>query len=94
MLQAIIIKQVLKVVFKKIETKHKLNKLKKYVEEENELDIQVKQMQKSISKQGKYIEELEKDVAILRKDSHPKADWICTDCGCKAKRVKKKGDKK
>ena len=44
MLQAIIIKQVLKVVFKKIETKHKLNKLRKYVEEENELDIQVKQM--------------------------------------------------
>ena len=43
--------------------------MRKYVEEDNELDIQVKQIQKSIAKQGKYVEELEKDVAILKKDS-------------------------
>ena len=27
------------------------------------------------------------DVAILKKDSHPRADWICMKCGCKAKKV-------
>ena len=71
MIQALIIKKVLEVVFKKIETKHKLNKLKKYVEEDNELDIQVKQLQKTVSKQGKYIEELEQNVAKLLAESHP-----------------------
>ena len=71
MIQGLILKKVLQVVFKKIETKHKLNKLKKYVEEENELDKQMKQVHKVNAKQGKTIEELEKDVAILKADSHP-----------------------
>ena len=71
MLQALIIKKVLETVFKKIETKHKLNKLKKYVEEENELDKQMKQVQKTNAKHGRYIEDLEKDVAILKTSSHP-----------------------
>ena len=31
MLQALLVKKVLAIVFKKIETKHKLNKLRKYV---------------------------------------------------------------
>ena len=71
MIQGMIIKKVIDVVLKKIMEKHKLDKLQKYVEEDNELDVQVKQLQKTISKQGKYIEELEKDVAVLNKDSHP-----------------------
>lgn len=29
------------------------------------------QLYKTVSKQGKYIEELEKEVAILKADSHP-----------------------
>jgi predicted metal-dependent peptidase len=66
MIQALIIKKVLETVFKKIETKHKLNKLKKYVEEENELDIQVKQIQKTLNKYGKTIEQIEKNIAILK----------------------------
>ena len=37
--------------------KREVKKLRKYVEEDNELDIQVRQMQKTIAKQGKYIEE-------------------------------------
>ena len=41
-----------------------------------------KQQQKTVNKQGKYIEELEKDVAILKKDSHPKRDIKCK-CKCK-----------
>jgi len=71
MIQGLIIKKVIDVVLKKIMEKHKLDKLQKYVEEDNELDVQVKQLQKTISKQGKYIEELEKSVAVLDKDSHP-----------------------
>ena len=70
MIQGFVAKKVIDVVLKKIIEKHNLNKLQKYVEEDNELDIQVKQMQKTISKQGKYIETLEKEVACLKKDSH------------------------
>ena len=71
MLQGLIIKKVIDVVLKKIMEKHNLNKLQKYVEEDNELDKQMKVVQKNLSKYGKYIEELEKEVAILKKDSHP-----------------------
>ena len=71
MLQGILIKKVIDIAIKQIAKKHKLNKLQKYVEEDNELDKQMKVLQKTVSKQGKYIEELEKEVAILRKDSHP-----------------------
>tara|TARA_R110002012_G_scaffold320339_1_gene543312 strand:- start:19053 stop:19334 length:282 start_codon:yes stop_codon:yes gene_type:complete len=90
MIQAMIAKKIIGAVFKKIETKHKLNKLKKYVEQDNELDIQMKQAQKTMAKQGRYIEEMEKDIAILKKDSHPRADWICMKCGCNAKKVTNK----
>ena len=48
-----------------------LKRIDKYVNKPNELDIQLKQQQKTIGKQGRYIEELEKEVAILKKDSHP-----------------------
>ena len=68
----------------------KLNKLLKYVEEPNELDKQVKSLQKTVSKYGKYIEEIEKNLAILKGVAHPKADFVCTTCGSKAKRVKDK----
>ena len=71
MIQGLIIKKVIDVVLKKIMEKHNLNKLQKYVEEDNELDKQMKVVQKNLSKYGKYIEELEKEVAILKKDSHP-----------------------
>ena len=73
--------------------KHKidLNKIDKYVNKPNELDIQIKQQQKIISKQGKYIEELEKDVAVLKKYSHPSQEYICCrKCGCKIAKTKSK----
>ena len=90
MIQGMIIKKVIDVVLKKIMEKHKLDKLQKYVEEDNELDVQVKQLQKTISKQGRYIEELEKDVAVLNKDSHPPQEYICCmKCGCKINKAKK-----
>jgi len=60
-------KQIIKAVKHKID----LKKIDKYVNKPNELDIQVRQMQKTIRKQGKTIEELEKNNAILNRDSHP-----------------------
>ena len=64
-------KMVAKRVIKAIKHKIDLNKIDKYVNKPNELDIQMKQARKTINKQGKYIEEIEKKVAILETDSHP-----------------------
>ena len=89
MIQGLIIKKVIDVVLKKIMEKHNLNKLQKYVEEDNELDKQMKVVQKNLNKYGKYIEELEKEVAILKKDSHPPQEYICCrKCGCKIAKTK------
>ena len=71
MLKAMIAKKGIEFVINKVMEKREIKNLRKYVEEDNELDIQVRQMQKTIAKQGKYIEELEKNVAILSKESHP-----------------------
>ncbi len=77
MIQGLILKKVISVVMEKVAEKHKIKKLRDYVEKDNELDIQVKQQQKTINKQGKYIEELEKQSAVhktmikeLQKISH------------------------
>ena len=89
MIQGILIKKVIDIVLKKIMEKHNLNKLQKYVEEDNELDKQMKVVQKTLSKYGKTIEELEKEIAILRKDSHPAQEYICCKkCGCKITKTK------
>ena len=36
----------------------------------------MKMVQKNLNKYGKYIEELEKEVAILKKDSHPPIEGL------------------
>ena len=56
MIQGLIVKKVIEIVVKKLLKEFKLDKVKKYVEEPNELDRQVKSLQKNISKYGKYIE--------------------------------------
>ena len=71
MLQAIVAKKVIEMILKRVMEKKAIKNMRKYVEEENELDVQMKQLQKTVAKQGKYIEEFEKNVAILSKDSHP-----------------------
>ena len=71
MLQAFILKRVAGVIIKKVMEKREIKKLKKYVEEDNELDLQVRAHARALDKYGRTIEELEKDVAILKKDSHP-----------------------
>jgi len=60
--------------------------LRDYVEKDNVLDVQMKQVHKTNAKHGKSIEELEKDVAILKADSHPKREFVvCKECKCKIK---------
>jgi hypothetical protein len=80
MLQAMIIKKVVDVVLKRVLKKYNLGKMKKYVEEPNDADDR--------------IDNLELEVHKLKKDSHPKADWVCLQCGCKARETKKKRKKK
>ena len=58
-------------IIKAVKHKIDLNKIDKYVNKPNELDKQMKSLQKTVNKNAKYIEELEKDIAILKKDSHP-----------------------
>ena len=71
MLQGLIAKKTIDIILKQVMKKREINKLRKYVEEDNELDVQMKQLQKTVAKQGKYIEELDKEVAILNKNAHP-----------------------
>ena len=60
--QGIIMNGIIKLLLKRF----KLDKVLDYVENDNEVDIQLRQAQKTISKQGKVIEENEKDIAILK----------------------------
>jgi hypothetical protein len=69
-------KKILNGITNKVMKAREIKRLRDYVEKDNELDIQMKQMHKIVSKQGKYIEELEKDVAILKKDSHPPVEGL------------------
>ena len=82
MIQGMIIKLIFNAIMKKINEKHNLKKIDKYVNEDNELDIKVRAL---------YDRMLD-----LEKDSHPRADWICLECGCNAKRkpVKKRRGRK
>ena len=53
------------------------------------LERQLNVLQRGYNKYGKYIEELEKDVAMLKKDSHPPQEFICCRrCGCKIAKTK------
>jgi len=74
-LQTMVVKLIFNAIMKKINEKHNLNKIDKYVNQDNELDIKVKAMDDRL--------------AVLEKDSHPRADWICMECGCKAKKIEK-----
>ena len=77
-------------IIKAVKHRIDLKKIDKYVSKPNELDIQIKQLHKSYNKYGKYIEELEKEVGILKKNSHPAQEYICCKkCGCKITKIKK-----
>ena len=70
-MQALIVKILINAIIKALNKRFNLNNIKSYVEDDNELDIKMKTALKNVRKNAKYIEELEKDVAILKKNSHP-----------------------
>ena len=71
MLQAFIMKRIAGAIIKKVMAKRAIKKMQQYVEKPNELDIQMKQVQKTQNKHGRTLENVEKDIAQLRVDSHP-----------------------
>ena len=82
-------KMVAKRVIKVIKHKIDLKKIDDYANKPNELDIQMKQVFKTINKYGKDKEEMEKEIAILKKDSHPPQEYICCrKCGCEIAKTK------
>ena len=56
-------------------------------------DLIMKQVFKQSDKLEKKLETIEGKIEKLEKLAHPVADFICTDCGTKAKRVKSKLNK-
>ena len=72
MLQGILIKKVINLIAKQF----KLDKILKYVEQPNELDRQVKSLQRSVNKYGNYIEEMEKDIAEIKAVAHKPIDGL------------------
>ena len=54
----------------------------------NILEKQLDFLQRGYNKYGRYIEELEKDVAILKKNSHEPRDFVC--CNCCENKIKEK----
>ena len=89
MIQAFIAKKLINVALKKIMKAREIKNLRKYVEEDNELDLQVKLHSKQLDKYGRYIEKLESEVGTLKKDSHPSQEFICCrKCGCKIAKTK------
>ena len=71
MLHGLIIKKVLDLVMGKIMKKYNLDKIKKYVDEPNELDNDVNV--------------LKAEVSLLKKMAHPEKDLICKCCKEKIK---------
>ena len=76
MIQGFIVKKIIGIVIKQLLKQFKLDKIQKYVEQPNELDKKVSKIEKKLKK--------------LEKLAHPVADFVCTDCGTKARRVKGK----
>ena len=95
MIQAFIAKKLINVALKKIMKAREIKNLRKYVEEDNELDLQIRAHAKQLDKYGQYIEKLESEVGTLKKNSHPAQEFIfCRECGCKITKNKiKKGEK-
>ena len=80
MIQGMIAKKAIDIILKKVMKNREMKKMRKYIEEENELDIAVK--------------DLNNRVEILEKNSHPPKEFICCSCGNKAKKLNNKGESK
>ena len=55
MLQGLIVKKILELVFKKLLKKYNLDKIKDYVENKNDLDFKVEVMEARLRKMEKHI---------------------------------------
>ena len=71
MIQGMVVKLIFKAIMKKINEKHNLKKMDDYVNKDNVLDRQMKQVQKNQTKILKNQEIIEKDIGSLKIDSHP-----------------------
>ena len=76
MLQGMIVKKVLDLVLKQLLKQFKLDKIQDYVEKPNELDKQMAVLQRKMDKYGKYIEEMEKDIAKIKSVAHTPIDGL------------------
>ena len=77
MIPVFISKRIITWGLKKIMERRQMKRMRDYVEKENELDIQMSQ--------------LKKEVALLKKNSHPPQEFICCRrCGCKINKTKSK----
>ena len=89
MIQVWIAKKIVGSIINAIQKKHDLKKIDDYVNKKNELDIKMESVQRNVNKCLKNNEALEKEVAILKKDSHPPQEYICCrKCGCKIAKTK------
>ena len=89
MIQVWIAKKIVGSIINAIQKKHDLKKIDDYVNKRNELDIKMESVQKNVNKCLKNNEDLEKEVAILKKDSHPPQEYICCrKCGCEIAKTK------
>tara|TARA_R100000808_G_scaffold165_4_gene1158 strand:+ start:1934 stop:2203 length:270 start_codon:yes stop_codon:yes gene_type:complete len=70
MIQGVIVKKVLDLVLKQLLKQFKLDKVLDYVEKPNDLDKQMAVLQRKVDKYGKYIEEMEKDIAKIKSVAH------------------------
>jgi hypothetical protein len=80
MIQGIVAKKLIDVILKKVMKNRELKKMRKYIEEENELDVAVK--------------DLTNRIKTLESNSHPPKEFICCTCGNKAKKLNNKGENK
>ena len=67
MIQAFIAKRILGAVIKKVMEKREIKKLRKYVEEDNELDIKVRDLENSLVILNKHIEIVDDKISSLEK---------------------------
>ena len=73
MIQKVLFDKISKMVIKLVAKKFKLDRLVTYMDQPNDCDMRV--------------EELEKEVEKLKKDSHPMQEFVCTTCNTLAKKV-------
>jgi|7_EtaG_2_1085326.scaffolds.fasta_scaffold91853_2 hypothetical protein len=76
MIQAMIAKKLIEFTLKKVLERREIKNMRKYVEEDNELDIKVKDLHKRMKE--------------LETVSHAPAEFVCMQCGCKGKRINKR----